>query len=306
MTYAGGLSGAARPDVASIRATRGGPGPLRKRVALTTRRTYAEPVMEADPLEVAAWRMAVGRLASDDLLEIATEALARGLDSPALRALAGQARWDVRDSSDLFRVALDELGIELPDADCAQWRLARRTADDIVTGRVRAARGANALWLAHQEVRDSGDLRIFVGLAATLDDHPEAVDRIEADIIAAARELLDRPAPRRWIKLMAAVGRFPLTQTMGSDDIEVDPEALRLSDGLRFDLARWKAYFEATLSGWPASGGFDSEHDAESFVVAGQRLVMQLQDELGASYHVEYMPEPIRPPGVKLHARSNP
>jgi hypothetical protein len=105
----------------------------------------------------------------------------------------------------------------------------------------------------------------------------------------------------------AALGwaRSPLTQTTGPDNIEVDPDALPLSDGLRSDLARWRARFEATLSGWPASGGFDSEHDAELFVAAGQRLVVQLQDELGASYHVEYMPEPIRPPGVKLRTRSN-
>jgi hypothetical protein len=260
---------------------------------------------EADPLEVAAWRMAVGTLASEDLPEIATEALVRGLDSPALRVLAGQARCDVRDSADLFRVALDELGIELPDADHAQWHLARRTAGDIVAGRIRPGRGANELWLAHQKVRDSGDLRIFVGLASTLDDHPEDTEHIEADIVAAARELLARPAPRRWIKLMAVRRRSPLTQTTGHDDIEVDPDALPLSDGLRSDLARWKARFEATLSGWPAAGGFDSEHDAEQFVTAGQRLVVQLQDELGASYHVEYLPEPIRPPGVKLRTRSS-
>jgi len=246
--------------------------------------------------------MAVGTLVSEDLPQIATEALIRGLDSPALRVLAGQARWDVRDSADLFHVALDELGIELPDADRAQWHLARRTAGDIVAGRIRAARGANELWLAYENVRDSGDLRIFVGLASMLDDHPEDTDQIEADIVAAARELLDRPAPRRWLKL-AVRGRSPLTQSVGHDDIEVDPEALPLSGGLRSDLARWKARFEATLSGWPASGGFDSEHDAELFVAAGQRLVVQLQDELGASYHMEYMPEPIRPPGVKLRAR---
>ena len=68
--------------------------------------------------------------------EIATDALVRGLDSPALRVLAGQARWDVRDSSELFRVVLDELGIELPDPDRAQWNLARRTAGEIVAGRM--------------------------------------------------------------------------------------------------------------------------------------------------------------------------
>ena len=254
--------------------------------------------MEADPLEVAAWRMAAGRLASEDLPEIAIEALVRGLDSPALRVLAGQARWDVRDSSDLFRVALDELGIELLDADRAQWQLATRTAGHMVTGRIGAARGANELWLAYQQIRDNGDLRIFVGLASTLDDHPEEVEHIEAAIIVAARELLDRPAPRRWIKLMAVRGRSPLTQTVSSDDIEIDPDTLQLGDGLRSQLAQWAAAFEATMSGWPTSGGFASEHDAERFVAAGQRLVVRLQDELGASYQVEYRPEPIRPPGV--------
>jgi hypothetical protein len=262
-------------------------------------------VTEADPVEVAAWRMAVGRLASEALPEIATEALVWGLDSPALRVLAGQARWDVRDSSDLFRVALDELSIEVPDADRAQWLLVRRTAGEILAGRITAACGASELWLAYETVRDNGDLRIFVGLASMLDDHPEDAEQIEADITAAARELLGRPAPRRWIKLMAGRGRSPLTQTIGPDDIEVEPEALRLSDGLRSDLAQWKAYYETTLWGWPASGGFDSEHDAERFVAAGQRLVLQLQDELGAGYHVEYMPEPTRLPGVKLRVASD-
>jgi hypothetical protein len=105
-----------------------------------------------------------------------------------------------------------------------------------------------------------------------LDDHPEAAEEIEAAIVAAARELLDRAAPRRWIKLMAARGRSPLTQTTGPDNVEVDPGVLPLSDGLRSDLARWSACFEATLSGWPAAGGFDAERDAERFVAAGRQL----------------------------------
>jgi len=102
---------------------------------------------------------------------------------------------------------------------------------------------------------------------------------------------------------MAARGRSPLTQTTGPDDIEVDPGALPLSDGLRSDLAQWSANFEATLSGWPAAGGFGAERDAERFAALGRQLVFQLQGELGASYHVEYRAEPIRPPGVKLRAQ---
>ena len=209
--------------------------------------------------------MAARSLASEDLPDIATGALVRGLDSPALRILAGQSRDDVRDSADLFRVALDELGIDLLDADSAQWHLARRTAGDMAAGRIRAARGATELWLAYLKVRDNGDLRVFVGLASTLDDHPEDAEQIEVDMVAAARELLARPAPRRWIKLMAVRGRSPLTQSTGPGDIEVDPETLEISDDLRFDLARWDAYLAAVLSRWPETGGFDSEYDVERF-----------------------------------------
>lgn len=255
-------------------------------------------------MEVAAWRMAARSLASEDLPGIATEALVRGLDGPALRVLAGQSRDDVRDSADLFRVALDELGIDLPDGDSAQWHLARRTAGDIVAGRIGPARGATELWLAYLKIRDNGDLRVFAGLASALDDHPEDAEQIEADMVAAARELLARRTPRRWIKLMAVRGRSPLTQSTGRGDIEVDPETLQISNVLRSDLARWDAYFAAVLSGWPAAGGFDSEHDVERFAAVGRQLVARLQDELGAGYHVEYMPEPIRPPGVKLRRRS--
>lgn len=260
---------------------------------------------ETDPLEVAAWRVAAGSLVSEGLPQIATEALVRGLDSPALRVLAGQSPGDVRDSADLFRVALGELGIDLPGPDSAQWLLARRTAGQIVAGRISPARGATELWLAYGKVRDNGDLRIFVGLASMLDDHPDDAEQIEAGMVMAAQELLSRPAPRRWIKLMAVRERSPLTQTMGPGHIEVDPQTLQLSDGLCSGLARWNAHFAAALSGWPASGGFDSKHDAETFVAAGKQLVSQLQDELGAGYHVEYMPEPTRPPGVKLRKRPN-
>jgi hypothetical protein len=249
---------------------------------------------------MAAWRLAAGSLPSEDLPEIATDALVRGLDSPALRMLAGQPRGDVRESADLFRAALDELGIDLPDAGPAQWHLVLRTAREIVAGRMTPAGGASELVLAYDKARDSGDLRIFAGLASVLDDHPEDAARIEDQIVAAAQELLARPGPRRWIKLMAVSGRSPLTQTAGQYQAEVDPGTLPLSDGLRADLARWDGRHAAALSGWPGSGGFDSAQDAEQFVAEGRRLTSRLQEELGPGYHIEYMPEPTRPPGLKL------
>ena len=142
--------------------------------------------------------------------------------------LGGRQCGDLGGTAGREGLALGELCIDLPDADCARWHLARRTAGDIVAGRTGPARGATELWLGYLKIRDNGS-----------------------------------------------------------------------------GLTRWNAYFEAVLSGWPAAGGFESEHDTEQFAAAGRQLVSQLQDELGASYQVEHRPEPIRPPGVKLRRRPN-
>jgi hypothetical protein len=52
-----------------------------------------------------------------------------------------------------------------------------------------------------------------------------------------------------------------------------------------------------------AEGGFTSAGDAEEFVDAGRGIVDALQEELGPSWHVEYMPEPVAPPGLRLARR---
>lgn len=258
---------------------------------------------EVDALELAAWNLATGRLVSEDLPQLATDALLRGVDTPSLRMLAGQQPGDVRDSADLFIAVLDEVGIDLPDPECAHWKLVRRTAIEVIARRMSPGRGANELWAAYHHVRDSGDLRTFVGLASMLDDYPEDEARIEAQILAEVEQLLARPAPRVWIKLMAARGRSTITRTVGVVDVEVDPDSLLLGDDLRSALARWEHQYRNTLSNWPESGGFASERDAEDFVTEGHLLVTRLQADLGSGYYVEYMPEPIRPPGVKLRAR---
>lgn len=245
--------------------------------------------------------MAAGGLRSEDLPGLATDALVRGIDSPALRMLAGQDASDVRDSADLFRRVLTELNISLPDADQARWRLVRMTAQRIVDGRINAAAGASEIWsTGYLYVQDSGDLRIFVGLCSVLDDHPEDRAHIETKIMEAAEELLARPQPRRWIKLMAVAGRSPLSRTLGTDDSEVDPKDLPISPALIADVERWAEDHHSLLARWPDAGGFHSHEHAREFVERGERLVTRLQTELGSGYCVEYMPEPILPPGMKL------
>ncbi|KAF0845617.1 hypothetical protein FNL39_1062 [Nocardia caishijiensis] len=70
-----------------------------------------------DELSRAADLFALGELPDRDLTMIAAEALARGLDSPALIELACLHRDDDREASELFRAAVNELGL----LDIASW-----------------------------------------------------------------------------------------------------------------------------------------------------------------------------------------
>lgn len=248
--------------------------------------------------------MATGSLTSEALPEIATDALVCGLDSPSLRMLAGQPPTDVRDSTDLFRAALDELGIDLPDAETAHWALVRQTLSGVVAGLTNPGRGASELWPAYQHVRDSGDLRIFIGLDSQLEDHPEDRAEIESQITAEAKDFLARGTPRTWIKLMAAVGHSPLTRTDGGLDTEVDPEEVGISQRLSLEVRAWAGKYAAVFGGRPQSRGFKSPEEVAMFVAEGKGLVARLQDELGPSHVVEYMPEPTQPPGVKLRKKA--
>lgn len=253
-----------------------------------------------ESIEVAACRLVTGELPAESLPQLATDALVDGLDSPSLRLLAGQAPGDVRDSRDLFEQVLDELAIEIPDVDAAHWRLVTRAATDIVARRVDPVRGAGAMWDAYVDVRDSGDLRIFVGLLSELDDHPGDRQQIADQIVREAELLRGRGAPRMWVRLMAHHGGSPVTRTNGNGSDEVGTANLPLTPGLRSDIGSWVSRYEDALGGWPDSGGFRTVAEAETFVDEGRDLATRLQDELGPGYVVEYMPEPIRAPGVKL------
>lgn len=229
---------------------------------------YPDPVIDVDPLEVTGWRMVAGVLRSEELPDIATDALVRGWDSPSLRLLAGQDPADVRDSADLFERVLDELGIALLPPDEAVWCLVRMTAQEIVDGEIEPASGANAIWTTgYHRVVDSGDLRVFVGLASTADDYPEDLLAIEAEIVAAANELLGRSRPRQWIKLMARLGCSPLSRTVGDGDTEVAVADLPITPALVREIESWAAAHEAVLAGWPREAGFESEQQAEVLCV---------------------------------------
>jgi Cysteine-rich CPCC len=266
------------------------------------RTSLREPIVtpNLDPLEVAAWRWVVGDIRAEDLPDLATNALVRGLDGPTLRALAGENRDDAQSLRDLFALALEELNYPLLDQDSAQWQLIRLTARAIVAGSVDPGDGANQIWRRSLHVAEEGDLRVFVGLASQLEDHPSSAATLNEAILVAAADLLARAEPRRWIQVRASVDVSPLGHhdPDGYRVIEIQSEPI--TNDLMSELKAWNDDFHSVLDGWPARGGFRSEANAEAFVGRGRELAARLQTELGPTHHVEYYAEPIRPPGVKL------
>jgi hypothetical protein len=257
-------------------------------------------VGSVDPIEFAGWHWIAGDLRVEELPDLATDALVRGVDSPTLRVLAGARRDDAQDLRELFTRVLDELKIPLLDSDGAEWQLIRLTAKEIVAGSLDPTAGANQIWRRSFNVDEEGDLRVFVGLASQIEGHPTDAATLNRDIVIAAAELLLRERPRRWIELRADIEGFPLGHhgRNGRRTVEIKTEPI--SPVLMSELEAWNDQFRAVLSGWPTSGGFPSQADAEAFVNRGLELAGRLQTELGPTHRVEYRPEPIRPPGLKL------
>jgi hypothetical protein len=88
-----------------------------------------------DELREVAWEVAAGRTFPEDLPMAAALALARGIDSPALRELAGLGRRsDTAELRSMFVHALEQLKIALPSPDQAARRDLHRLAQEFVAG----------------------------------------------------------------------------------------------------------------------------------------------------------------------------
>lgn len=254
-------------------------------------------VAGVEPLELAALLWAIDKQPTDQLPDVATDALVRGLDSPALRELAGAPTTDYWQVKYLFENALSELGIDVPDEQAALWRLAQNKAAEIVSGEVAPADGAHWIWSeVSDRIRREGDLRVFIGLASEWDDHPNERAEIERSIIDAARGLQGQKQPRRWLRIQARHGSAPVTDS--GTRVELRPRDLPISGALVGALSTWADEYDATFEA--GRDGFGSQTDAETFVRQGRELVERLQIELGSRYHVEYIPEPTKSPGLRL------
>lgn len=152
--------------------------------------------MEPDPLEVAAWELALDELDARRLPALAVDALVRGLDSPTLLELAEQRADDVRASRELFRSVVEELGIVVPDRDRVVWNLVRLTARGMVEGTVAPEAGCRAIGRWAHEVERRDDLMVFVGLEDEFQRwHLDYRAALEAMAVEEAGDLLERLDP---------------------------------------------------------------------------------------------------------------
>ncbi|MGP3961958.1 hypothetical protein ACTWPT_38825 [Nonomuraea sp. 3N208] len=149
-----------------------------------------------EQLEEAAVRLVLEDLLPDELPLLAAEALARGVDSPALRELAGLFSHEVREARDLFYLAMDELGSPIPDMEEARRRMMAMVARWALKGEMSLHSAAHEVCWQSYYASDSRPLQTesmmrFLSLQSAWEDRPERRAEIEADIRAAMRQLLE-------------------------------------------------------------------------------------------------------------------
>ncbi|MFE1411212.1 hypothetical protein ACFW6F_10455 [Streptomyces sp. NPDC058746] len=122
------------------------------------------PVRSAyPPLVEAAWLYRADQVCPEDLPMTAAQALAVGMDTPALCELAGLPRHaDPRDIRDTFERALEEMGIILPDHHLSRRYALRRLAMRCAAGEADLAELVSDEWSEMQV--ETAEEQAFVAL----------------------------------------------------------------------------------------------------------------------------------------------
>jgi hypothetical protein len=147
-----------------------------------------------DRLELVAAKAALEFVPPEDLRDAAVAALEDGLDSPALRALAGLSSAEIDEARLLFERALAELKVPMPSPRDAVTRVAREIAAKVVDGTVAPYQGAKRIWelTLRAPEEELSELDSFVYAASEWEDRPEDRSLFDDGIVRAAQELLER------------------------------------------------------------------------------------------------------------------
>ena len=149
-----------------------------------------------------AVRLAMDEPVGDDLAMAAAHALARGVDSPSLRELAGLSKGQSREAVDLFRQAMEELGSPVPDESGARLHLMRAAAASIIAGEGDPEDLAHEIYwqsayFPSEELREVGYrfLYLYADCGAAPDQREEAVAAMKEAARSFLHDHLSPPRP---------------------------------------------------------------------------------------------------------------
>jgi hypothetical protein len=110
-----------------------------------------------------------------------------GVDSPALRSLAGLDRAPTSDAGAVVEAAAIEIGLVMPDLGSAARHLARRLSRMILQEKLDPFEGARQLAEISRTVVGFHDLDPFVYADSEAEDRPEDREFFREAIVAEAR-----------------------------------------------------------------------------------------------------------------------
>ena len=147
-----------------------------------------EPITLSD----AASLMSLDVLLSEQVPGIATLALEEGLDSRTIRRLAGVTPRERISLVGELRVALAEVGVEIPEPRRAAELLARSVSAAILSGRVDPMEAAR--FLSSLSIKVPGHAHVlgpFIHADSEFEDRPAERDLFEKMVRSAAAEIVE-------------------------------------------------------------------------------------------------------------------
>jgi hypothetical protein len=131
----------------------------------------------------------LGLIFVDDLPDIATDLLSKGLSSESLVKLAGLSDQDSNKAVRLFGSSFEELGFEKMSKIEALKIYAKYISSLILSSELTPKRGAELIWKAklNANIPEFHDLDAFIYAASEIEDRPEDKAMFEGGIIEAAR-----------------------------------------------------------------------------------------------------------------------
>lgn len=153
--------------------------------------------VDANAVQLKCAEVLLGEVAPDSLPAWAAEALVGGLDTPALRELAGQPVGESSGVRDMLVKVMGELGEPVPSLPESRVLIVSALANAILSGDLAPEVGAKRVWMQWSEAGAGGEETpaewlTFVNDATDWEELPDRRDEIAASIRAAAAAVAAR------------------------------------------------------------------------------------------------------------------